>query len=97
MLRREFLSRFLLAGGAAAAGAALVPGAAAAAPASLLDELARMDAGAIPAGEADLPAPQAQEVQRVVVVRRRRLLVRRRVCVTRIGPRGRIIRVCRVG
>ena len=87
MDRRSFLRSMLMAGGAVAAGAAILPREAQAA--SLLDTLKDIDATAH-TPEADIPAVGAQDVQR-------RFFRRRRVCVTRVGPRGRIRRVCRIG
>lgn len=85
MDRRSFIRSMFLAGGAVVTGAALLPKDAEAAP--LLDALKEIEAPA-----ADLPAEGAQEA--VIIVRRRR---RARACVTRVGPRGRVRRVCRVG
>lgn len=84
MDRRIFIRSLFLTGGAAVAGAALLPRNAQAAPRG------RTLAEAEPLA-ADLPAKGAQEA--VIVVRRR---PRRRVCVTRVGPRGVVRRVCRI-
>ena len=93
MDRRSFVRSLFLAGGAIATGAALLPRGAEAA--SLLDTLKDIEAKAPETLDPDLPAPGAQEAQVVIVRRRRRFRPRRRVCVTRIGRRGRIRRVCR--
>lgn len=107
MDRRSFVRSMFLACGAVVTGAALLPREAQAA--SLLDTLKEMEAPVTEGPLAkvldpDMPAPGAQEAQVVVVRRRRRgrvVVVRRRArarrCVTRIGPRGRIRRVCRIG
>ena len=88
MDRRSFIRSMFLAGGAIVTGAALLPGDARAA--SLLETLQDMDKKIPATPEADLPVAGGQEVQ----FRRR---ARRRVCVTRVGPRGRVRRVCRFG
>ena len=85
MDRRSFIRSMMLAGGAAITGMALLPQNAQAA--SLLDTLKDMDKTPPAVPEADLPAVDAQPAQ----FRRRRV----RRCVTRIGPRGRVRRVCR--
>lgn len=91
MDRRSFIRSMLIAGGAVVTGAALLPRDAQAA--SLLDTLKDMEAPATGSPDADMPAIGAQDVQ----FRRRRRFMRRRrrVCVTRVGPRGRVRRICR--
>jgi hypothetical protein len=92
MDRRSFIRLMFMAGGAIVTGAALMPREAQAA--SLFEPLKDMESTAAGVPAADLPAEGAQEA--VIIVRRRRPL-RRRVCVTRVGPRGRVRRVCRIG
>lgn len=93
MDRRSFIRTLFLTGGAAVTGVALLPNGAQAA--SLLDTLKDAENAAPKNAAADLPAAGAQDVQ----YRRGRPWRRRRVrrCVTRVGPRGRIRRVCRIG
>ena len=94
MDRRSFIRSLLFAGGAVVSGAALLPRDAQAA--SLFDTLKDIEQTGAPvsgSSEADMPAVGAQDVQ----FRRRRFMRRRRVCVTRVGPRGRVRRVCRWG
>lgn len=93
MDRRSFVRSMFLAAGAVVTGAALMPRDVQAA--SLLDTLKDLEGQAPSAVDPDMPAPNAQEAQVVIVRRRRRRPFRRRVCVTRVGPRGRIRRVCR--
>lgn len=90
MDRRSFIRSMFMAAGAVTTGIALMPRQAEAA--GLLDTLKAMEKSPPAAPPADLPAPDAQEVLHRPWHRRRR-----RVCVTRVGPRGRIRRVCRIG
>lgn len=91
MDRRSFIRSMFMAGGAIVTGAALMPREAQAA--SLFETLKDMESAPAGVPLADLPAEGAQEA--VIIVRRRRRA--RRVCVTRVGPRGRVRRVCRIG
>ena len=93
MDRRSFIRSMFMAAGAVATGVALMPRQAEAA--GLLDTLKAMEKSPPATPPADLPAPDAQESMHRPGHRRFRR--RRRVCVTRVGPRGRIRRVCRIG